>query len=97
MPPLNTTYKAIPFECLDPFILYDILALREKVFTLEQRCTVPDLDNLDKQAIHIIGQCNGCLCATARILPPNVYKPNVSSFGRFLVKKNFETWESLLN
>jgi len=83
------TYKIIPFQSLTPSILYDILALREEVFTIEQQCTVADLDHLDKQAVHIIGQCENRVCVAARILPPDVYKPNVVSFGRLLVKKKF--------
>ena len=83
------TYKIIPFQSLNPSILYDILALREEVFMIEQQCTVADLDHLDKQAVHIIGQCENLVCVTARILPPGVYKPNVVSFGRLLVKKEF--------
>lgn len=83
------TYKIIPFESLSPSVLYDILALREEVFTLEQQCTVADLDYLDKQAIHIIGQCDNLICAAARILPPSTYETNIVSFGRLLVKKKF--------
>jgi ElaA protein len=82
-------YKIIPFKLLSPYILYDILALREAVFTIEQKCPLADLDYLDKNAIHAIGQYDGLVCAVARILPPNIYKANVASFGRFLVKKDF--------
>jgi len=89
MPHLKVTYKMIPFESLSPSILYDTLALREEVFNIEQQCNVADLDSLDKHAIHAIGQCDGIVCAVARILPPDVYKSNVVSFGRFAVKKKY--------
>jgi ElaA protein len=85
----NIVYEIIPFESLSPGILYDILALREAVFTTEQKCSLPDLDDLDKQALHAIGQHHGVICATVRILPPGTYKENAVSFGRLAVEKSF--------
>jgi len=74
---------------LDITALYDIMALREEVFTLEQRCNEKDLDGLDKNAVHIIGTLENNIIATARILPPNIYKPDKVSLGRFAIKKTF--------
>jgi ElaA protein len=82
-------YQIRAFETLMPTELYDIMALREEVFTLEQHCTVADFDGLDKQAIHVFAIDNHEIIATMRILPPNLYKPGVVSFGRLAVKKSF--------
>ncbi len=81
-------YYITPFEFLDRATLYDIMALREQVFTFEQKCTDRDLDALDKQAIHVYGAIDDNIIATARILPPDVYKPGIVSFGRLAVNKS---------
>ncbi len=82
-------YQIQSFEQLDNHNLYDILALREKVFTFEQKCTDYDFDGLDKQAIHVFGKIDNTIFAAARILPPNIYKKGVVSFGRIVIKKSF--------
>lgn len=81
--------NAVPFALLTTSQLYDILTLREEVFTVEQKCTEQDLDGLDKYAVHIIGLFGNELIATGRILPPDVYKPKKVSFGRLAIKKTF--------
>jgi ElaA protein len=65
-----------------------MLALREAVFSFEQKCTLPDLDDIDKRAVHAAGITNHTVCMTARIVPPIVYQSNVVSFGRLAVRKN---------
>lgn len=82
-------YYITPFEFLDRATLYDIMALREQVFTFEQKCTDIDLDALDKQAIHVYGIIDEEIIATARILPPGVYKSGIVSFGRLAVANDY--------
>lgn len=67
--------------------LYDALALREEVFSVEQSCTAVDLDGLDKDAFHLLGYQGDELVAYARVLPTGVYKKDVVSFGRLIVCK----------
>jgi len=81
-------FITIPWLSLSIDELYDILALREEVFALEQKCSAIDLDGLDKHAIHVIGRVKNEIAATARILLPNIYKKNKVSFGRLAIKKN---------
>jgi ElaA protein len=81
-------YKICAFKKLTLAELYDIMALREEVFTLEQHCTVADFDDLDKQAIHVFATDGSEIIATMRILPPGLYKAGVVSFGRLAVKKS---------
>lgn len=78
-----------PFQKLTNENLYDMLMLREEVFTLEQKCSARDCDDLDKKAIHILGIHNGELVAYARVLPPELNQNMNVSFGRFAIKKDF--------
>src|SRR5689334_12191049 len=64
--------------------LYDILALREKVFTLEQKCTYNDLDYIDQKAMHLLGVRDQQLVAYLRVIPQDILYPGAVSFGRVL-------------
>jgi ElaA protein len=62
-----------PFDALTPSELYDALALRQRVFVVEQRCAYLDCDGLDRAALHLLGRASdGALVAYARLLPPGV-------------------------
>ncbi len=52
--------------------LYDILALRNAVFIVEQSCAYQDVDGQDlvRDNRHIIGQLEDKICAYARVLTP---------------------------
>lgn len=43
------------FDQLTNTALYQVLATRQAVFVLEQRCLYPDIDDFDQQAWHLIG------------------------------------------
>ena len=47
-------YEWANFNELTPAALYDVLALRERVFQIEQRCLYPDVDDQDQQAVHLL-------------------------------------------
>ncbi|MDQ3034737.1 MAG: GNAT family N-acetyltransferase [Myxococcota bacterium] len=57
------------FEALSPQALYDVLALRQRVFVIEQRCFYEDADGKDPSALHVLGRQGARLVAYARILP----------------------------
>ena len=60
-----------PFLQLQPDQLYDLLALRSRVFVVEQNCVYLDCDGHDKPAQHLLmTDEQGKLIAAARILPP---------------------------
>ena len=65
--------------------LYEMLALRQQVFVLEQTCLYPDIDGLDPDAHHLLGwrTVDGKreLAATLRCLAPGV-KYDEMSLGR---------------
>src|SRR5947207_469785 len=60
--------------------LYEILALRQRVFSVEQNCVYQDIDFLDQNAMHLLGTENNKLVAYLR-----VYKKNDELwFGRVI-------------
>jgi ElaA protein len=82
-------WKWLDFSELTVNQLYDIMSLREDVFTFEQQCKERDLDGLDKKAIHLIGMQNNKIIACVRILPPGIYKKDVVTGGRMAVAEEF--------
>ena len=60
------------FEELTVHELYAILQLRNEVFSIEQNCIYPDLDDRDQPAVHLMGFANKKLAGYARILPPGL-------------------------
>ena len=75
------------FEELSNIQLYSIMALREAVFTHEQKCTAVDLDGFDLNAIHVCAMEGNEMIGVARILPPGTYKTDAVSFGRVAIRK----------
>ncbi|MEJ6589819.1 MAG: GNAT family N-acetyltransferase [Crocinitomicaceae bacterium] len=71
---------------LDDF--HDIIALRIKIFVIEQDCPYQDLDGNDKLAFHLYfkDEKNQIVAAT-RILPQNIAYDEVS-IGRVVVDKS---------
>lgn len=82
------TWNWFSFEELTPAKLYTLLALRQDVFILEQRCFFADIDDKDQQSIHLMGILNNELVAYLRFLPQGIAYPNDASFGRFVVRPN---------
>jgi ElaA protein len=82
-----TEWQWLPFDQLHGAELYEVLALRQQVFILEQQCLYPDLDGLDQQAFHLLGwQTAGGqrrLAAYLRCLAPGA-KYAEMSLGRVL-------------
>lgn len=55
---------------LKPFVLYDLLALREAIFVVEQTCAYLELDGLDKAAEHLLVTQGEVVVSCLRVLPP---------------------------
>lgn len=66
--------------------LYDLLKLRAEIFVVEQDCVYNDLDNFDKEAVHVLYVENNEIIATARLLQPGTRFADFS-IGRVVVKK----------
>ena len=68
-PPITWTLSS--FTALDARALYDALALRQRVFVVEQKCAYLDCDGKDIASLHLLGRVkSGALVAYARLLPP---------------------------
>ena len=55
---------------MDPVLLYDMLALREAIFVVEQTCIYQELDGQDKSALHLLVKQDDEAVACLRVLPP---------------------------
>ncbi|WP_035517436.1 GNAT family N-acetyltransferase [Pseudohaliea rubra] len=77
-------WEALRFDTLGVRRLYDILALRQAVFVVEQDCPYLDCDGLDEAAWHVFCRRGETLLAYQRCLPPGTPYPE-SSIGRIIV------------
>src|SRR3954469_7702247 len=64
--------------------LYAIVAVRERVFVVEQRCFYQDADGLDPQCRHLWATDGDAIVAYLRIVPAGVKYEEVA-IGRVLV------------
>lgn len=83
---LNWNFKPFSELSLDEF--HDAIALRMKVFIIEQNCTYQDLDGLDKECYHLLttNQKNE-IVGTARIIPPGLIYP-AAGIGRIVLDES---------
>ncbi|HMX39115.1 MAG TPA: GNAT family N-acetyltransferase [Saprospiraceae bacterium] len=77
------TFTCLPFSSLSPYELYDLMALRQEVFVVEQNCPYLDADGRDLNAWHLMGrdEAGRLLCYT-RLLPKGVAYAEYMSIGR---------------
>ncbi len=73
------------FSELDQNELYDILALRQMVFVVEQNCVYLDADNKDQQSWHLMLKDQEKIVAYARLIPKDLVYEDHTSIGRILV------------
>lgn len=78
-----TTWQLKAFSDLSLTQLYDLLALRQNVFVVEQDCPYPDADGDDMNWLHLLGYQSGELVAYARIRPGSAEQP--ARIGRVVV------------
>jgi len=79
------TWQWTRFEGLSADDVYDMLALRSRIFVLEQNCAYLDPDGLDRQSWHLLGRdAQGRLLAYVRACDPGV-KFDAPSIGRVVV------------
>jgi ElaA protein len=71
------------FSELSAIELYAIVALRERVFIVEQACAYQDADGLDPFARHLWAHDAGVIHAYLRIVPPRLKFEEVS-LGRVI-------------
>ncbi len=70
---MNVGWSWLPFANLSTRELYGILALRQRVFVVEQTCPYLDADGRDPTCWHGMGATDDLtLVASARIVPPGL-------------------------
>ena len=78
---MTIRWECKPFDALSLTELYTALALRQRVFVVEQACPYLDSDGADLTAHHLLGFVDDALIASARLLGPGTKYPN-PSIGR---------------
>lgn len=79
--------RRVAFDQLSLRQLHDLLALRSRVFVVEQASPYPDIDGRDPGALHLIAtDATGAVVGCARCLDPEEEAPDAPvSFGRLAV------------
>lgn len=80
---MELTWHDRTFAELMPAELYAILALRQRVFVVEQNCVYLDADGVDPASRHLWAERGGALLAYLRIVPAGVKFPE-ASIGRVI-------------
>lgn len=78
------------FEQLTSMQVYDMLALRQNIFVVEQGCVFQEIDYHDQHALHLFGEKDGHLVAYLRFLPKGTKYPEDASFGRFITRGDYK-------
>ena len=73
---------------MEPVLLYDMLALREAIFVVEQSCLYQELDGQDKRALHLLVLKGKQVIACLRVLPPTGQEARVR-IGRVAVSSQW--------
>jgi len=81
---VGLTWRWYGLAGMKPDLLYDLLALRESIFVVEQACLYHELDGLDKLAEHLVVNHDGAVVACLRVLPPGT-KGKRARIGRVAV------------
>jgi ElaA protein len=68
--------------------LYTLLAAREAVFVVEQRCAYQELDGLDPQAMHLVAWSGEAVAACLRLIPPGI-RIGEPALGRIMTARAF--------
>ena len=79
-------YRWHRFESLSRDQLYAVLALRQRVFVVEQSSPYADLDFIDQHAEHLLATDDVALVGYARCIGPSAERAH-ASFGRLVVTR----------
>ena len=85
----NIIWKAKKFKDLSVDEYFEVVYLRIEIFVVEQDCPYQEIDEKDRQSIHLFGRTGeGEIIAVCRILPVGVSYDEVS-IGRVALKKEY--------
>lgn len=96
-PDNSTSIQIKTFDELTPFEVYDILALRNEVFVVEQQAIYNDTDYADQKSHHIFVYEGDSLASYIRLIPKGI-KYEEASIGRVVTspKHRFKGYSRLL-
>ena len=77
-PKTAVTWQWMTFADLKLSDLYALMALRQRVFVVEQNSAYLDADGLDREAWHLLVRSGDTLVGTLRVLPPGTRYPDMS-------------------
>ena len=78
-------YSCLPFSGLSLEELYEVMAVRQTIFSVEQDCAYLDADGKDETAWHVLGRSEqGEIMTYARLLPEGIAYQEYASIGRVL-------------
>jgi len=81
---VNLTWYERDFDELSAAQLYKLLAMRQRVFVVEQNCAYLDADGVDPASRHLWAEAaDGAVCAYVRIVPAALKFAEVS-IGRVI-------------
>lgn len=87
---ININWKVKSFEELSNTELYDLLALRQLIFCVEQNCPYVDCDGKDQKSYHVMAfDETNKLVAYTRLLPKGVSYENEVSIGRVVTHPSY--------
>ncbi len=76
------------FNELSNIELYNILKLRSEIFVIEQNCVYLDLDDSDKDCLHLFTKNKEEIAAYCRIVPPGIHYTQ-PSIGRVVCNTKY--------
>jgi ElaA protein len=87
-PDNSTSIQIKTFDELTPFEVYDILALRNEVFVVEQQAIYNDTDYTDQKSHHIFLYEGDSLASYIRLIPKGI-KYDEASIGRVVTSPKY--------
>ncbi len=75
-------YSCLSFSELSTKQLYEIMALRQEVFVVEQYCPYLDADGRDYDSYHVVGYQDDKLVTYTRLVPQGLSYDDYPSIGR---------------
>ncbi len=80
---MHIDFSCLTFDELTTEQLYQLMALRQEVFVVEQDCPYLDADGKDQASWHVLGyDVQQKLVAYARLLPKGISYESYASIGR---------------
>ena len=94
---MKPIWKIKPFNELSTQEAYEIMALRSKVFVVEQNCVYQDLDGKDHKAMHLFGIFDEKIVCYSRLFDAGYYFEN-ASIGRVVIDPEYRDrkWGNLM-